>query len=108
LRCYTTVIPRRYRRKRFGLRGNFRIGAVFGVPIEINFSWLLTLALFTFLLGDQVYPDVARGEPAWFYWGLAAVSGVFFFASIIIHEFAHSLIARRRGISLRAITFFIL
>jgi Zn-dependent protease/CBS domain-containing protein len=89
-------------------RGNFRIGAIFGVPLEVNASWLITLALFTFLLGDQVYPDVLSGQPMWFYWSLAVVSGIFFFASIIIHELAHSLIARRSGIPVRAITLFML
>ncbi|MBF6600960.1 MAG: site-2 protease family protein [Dehalococcoidia bacterium] len=89
-------------------RGNIRVGAVLGIPLEFNLSWLITLALFTFLLGDQVYPDVLRDEPAWFSWLLAAVSGIFFFASIIIHELAHSLIARRSGIPVRAITLFML
>lgn len=89
-------------------RGNIRVGAVLGIPLEFNLSWLVTLALFTFLLGDQVYPDVLRDQPAWFSWLLAAISGVFFFASIIIHELAHSLIARRSGIPVRAITLFML
>ncbi|MGH7622385.1 MAG: site-2 protease family protein, partial [Gemmatimonadaceae bacterium] len=74
----------------------------------MNASWLITLALFTFLLGDQVYPDVLSGQPMWFYWTLAVVSGVFFFASIVIHELAHSLIAKRSGIPVRAITLFML
>ncbi|MHB8683793.1 MAG: site-2 protease family protein [Dehalococcoidia bacterium] len=89
-------------------RGSFRVGAVFGVPIEVNASWLITLALFVFLLGNAVYPSLLDGQPLWFYWTLAAISGIFFFASIIIHELAHSLIARRSGIPVRAITLFML
>ncbi|MDE3097441.1 MAG: site-2 protease family protein [Chloroflexota bacterium] len=89
-------------------RGSVRVGALFGVPIEVNASWLITLSLFVFLLGTAVYPSVLDGQPLWFYWTLAAVSGIFFFASIIIHELAHSLIARRSGIPVRAITLFML
>lgn len=89
-------------------RGNFRFGSVFGIPLEVNASWLLTLGLFTFLLGDSVYPDLLAGQPSWFYWTLAFVSGIFFFASIIVHELAHSLIARRAAIPVRAITLFML
>lgn len=89
-------------------RGSFRVGALFGVPIEVNASWLITLSLFIFLLGSAVYPSVLDGQPLWFYWTLAAVSGIFFFASIIIHELAHSVIARRSGIPVRAITLFML
>jgi Zn-dependent protease/CBS domain-containing protein len=89
-------------------RGNIGIGSIFGIPLEINVSWFLTLALFTVLLGAQVYPDFVRDQPAWFYWSLAFVSGVFFFASIIIHELAHSIVAKRSGIPVRAITLFML
>jgi Zn-dependent protease/CBS domain-containing protein len=85
-----------------------RVGSLFGIPLEINASWLITLAFFTFLLGDQVYPDVVRDEPTWFYWLIAAISGIFFFASIIIHELAHSIVAKRSGIPVRAITLFML
>lgn len=89
-------------------RGNVRIGSVFGIPLEINVSWLVTLGLFTVLLASQVYPGFVRDEPTWFYWALALVSGVFFFASIVIHELAHSIVARRSGIPVRAITLFML
>jgi Zn-dependent protease len=89
-------------------RGSLRVGTLFGIPLEVNASWLITLAFFTFLLGDQVYPNVVTHQPAWFYWLIAGVSGIFFFASIIIHELAHSLIARRAGIPVRAITLFML
>jgi Zn-dependent protease/CBS domain-containing protein len=89
------------------LRG-VRIGALLGVPLEINPSWLITLAFFVFILGGNVYPSVLEGQPQWFYWTLAAISGLFFFSSIVIHEMAHSLVARRYGLPVRAITLFML
>jgi Zn-dependent protease/CBS domain-containing protein len=87
---------------------NYRIFALFGIPIEVNPSWLFTLGLIVFLLGGELYPEALEDEPAWFLWSLAVVSGLLFFTSIILHELAHSLVAQRHGIPVRAITLFML
>ena len=87
---------------------NYRIFSLFGIPIEINPTWLFTLAFFVFILGGDLYPQALEDEPRWFLWALAVVSGLLFFASIIVHELAHSLVARRYGIPVRAITLFML
>lgn len=87
---------------------NYRIFSLFGIPIEVNPSWLFTLAFFVFVLGNDLYPGALEDEPAWFLWALALVSGLLFFTSIIIHELAHSLVAMRYGIPVRAITLFML
>jgi Zn-dependent protease len=88
---------------------NYRVGSLLGIPLEVNPSWLVTLAFIVVVLGGDLYPEVLdNDEPEWFYWTLAGVSGVFFFGSIIIHELAHSLVARRFGIPVRSITLFML
>ena len=87
---------------------NYRIASILGIPIEINPTWLFTLAFVVFILGGSLYPDALEEEPAWFLWTLAATSGLLFFGSIIVHELAHSLVARRYGIPVRAITLFML
>jgi Zn-dependent protease/CBS domain-containing protein len=87
---------------------NYRIFSLFGIPIEINPTWLFTLAFFVYILGGELYPEALDDEPAWFLWALALVSGLLFFASIIVHELAHSLVAQRYGIPVRAITLFML
>lgn len=60
------------------------------------------------VLGGQVYPSVLDDEPEWLYWLLAVVSALFFCASIIIHELAHSAVARRAGLPVKSITLFML
>lgn len=87
---------------------NYRVFSLFGIPIEINPTWIFTLAFFVFILGGELYPEAFDNEPAWLLWALALVSGLLFFASIIVHELAHSLVARRFGIPVRAITLFML
>lgn len=60
------------------------------------------------ILGGQVYPTVLEDEPTWLAWVLAAISALFFCASIIIHELAHSAVARRAGLPVKSITLFML
>lgn len=85
----------------------FGIGSVLGFPIQINPSWLITLSFFLLILGTDVYPEVVEGE-AWLHWTLAGVSALFFCVCIILHELAHSLVARKYGLPVRAITLFAL
>jgi Zn-dependent protease len=48
-------------------------------------------------------PDTA----ARVYWSLALISGLLFFASILVHELAHSVVAKALGIPVKGITLFI-
>jgi len=94
--------------ERLPLRASVRVGSLFGIPLEVNASWLITLAFFVFIFGSQIYPAELDGEAAWLHWVLAAISGLFFFASIVVHELAHSVVALRSGIPVRNITLFML
>jgi Zn-dependent protease len=89
------------------LRSSVKLGTIFGVPIGVNFSWFLTFGLVVFILAIRVYPDIFPDSSAGLYWTMAIVSGVLFFASILTHEMAHSLIARAYGIPVKGITLFI-
>ncbi len=76
--------------------GNFRIGALFGIPFYVNFSWFLILALITWDYGQQF------GS-----WPLGLISALLLFASVLAHELGHSLVAQRQGIAVNSITLFI-
>jgi Zn-dependent protease len=91
----------------------FRIGRVFGIPIEINATWLIIFGFLSFSLATgyfgnaQAVPE-AQGAPAWVYAVVAMVSAALFFASLILHELAHSLVARAGGVQVSKITLFLL
>jgi Zn-dependent protease len=89
------------------LRSSVKLGSIFGVPIGLNYSWFLTFGFIILILATQVYPDLSPNSDASLYWLMAIISGLLFFASILTHEMAHSLIARHYGIPVKGITLFI-
>jgi Zn-dependent protease len=89
------------------LRGSFAIARVFGIPIRIDPSWFLTLSLVVGILALQILPAFSPGDNAGSYWVLGLVGGIVFFASIVLHELGHSVVARYYGIPVIGITLFI-
>jgi Zn-dependent protease/CBS domain-containing protein len=86
--------------------GGFRMGRIFGIDIRIDWSWLFIFVLVTWNLAtvfDQVHTDWGAGLT----WSTAVVAALLFFASVLAHELAHSLVARAQGVPVRSITLFL-
>jgi Zn-dependent protease len=90
------------------MRGTFQIGRILGIPIGVDISWFLSLIWVLTILALRIYPEVLPRDSAWVHWALAVISGLLFFACIILHELGHSVVARYFGIPVRSITLFIL
>ena len=86
---------------------NIRLGSLLGIPILVNPSWFLLFGLTTFLLATQVYPDLYAGGDGTTHFLMAGVSGLAFFGSIILHELAHSVVAKAYKIPVKSITLFV-
>ncbi len=83
---------------------------LFGLPIKANISWLFLVALIMMSLAEGWLPGrqgIGPGHPWYAYWGLAAVMTMGLFASLIVHELCHSLVARKVGMPVSGITLFI-
>ena len=78
----------------------FNLGKLFGIQFRLHFSWFIIFIMVTVLL---VYPDYSQ----WFYWVIAIITSLLFFASVVAHELAHSLVGRANGIPIDSITLFI-
>jgi Zn-dependent protease/predicted transcriptional regulator len=88
--------------------GSVRIGRLAGIPIGINPLWLVIVALITWSLGASYYPDQVSGiAPATAY-GLGFASALLLFASIVLHELGHAVVARRRGVAVEGIDLWLL
>jgi Zn-dependent protease/CBS domain-containing protein len=84
----------------------WRLGRFGGVEIKIDPSWsfIAFLVGYTFFLVlDDAFPDREQGLLI----GVAAVMAIVFFASVLLHELAHSWTAMARGIEVRGITLFL-
>jgi Zn-dependent protease len=78
-----------------------------GFEVRLHSSWLILGVLVVVSLAGGFFPAELPGYSRADYWwmGLGGVVGLLF--SIVLHEFAHSVVARHYGIPMRGITLFI-
>jgi Zn-dependent protease/CBS domain-containing protein len=88
-------------------RHTIPIGKIFGIRVDLDYSWFLIAALLTWLMATAYYPAQYRTWTAGEYWLIGALTAVLLFISVLIHEFAHSLVAKSYGIDVSRITLFI-
>lgn len=84
-----------------------RLFDIFGFQIKVDPSWLLIAALLVWTLSGGYFPERVPGLGRSDYLGLSIVAMLAFFAGLILHELAHSLVARRFGLGIGGITLFI-
>ncbi len=87
--------------------GSFSIGRIAGIRIEINASWLVIFALLTVSLAASILPASAPGYSPEAYWLVGILGSLLFFASVLVHELGHSVVARGRGLPVSGITLFV-
>src|SRR5262249_31678461 len=84
----------------------FRLGSIFGVTIAVHFTWFVIFALITFSMAGTFAASFPGLPPAaHFLIGFAA--SLLFFASVLCHEVAQSLLAIPSGEHVRPVTLFI-
>ena len=86
---------------------SWQVGRIFGIPLRIHISWFLVFALVVWSLARYYFPVVLSQRPSWEYWGLGVVASLLLFASVLVHELGHCLVALRYRIPIAQITLFI-
>jgi Zn-dependent protease/CBS domain-containing protein len=89
------------------MKSQIMLGRIAGISIGLNYSWFI-IALLIALSLVQHFRAVA---PQWsnpVVWIAAIITGLLFFAALLLHELAHSLVAKARGLRVLAITLFAL
>jgi Zn-dependent protease len=85
-----------------------RIGRLAGIPIGVQPLWLIVVVLIAWSLGAAYYPDQAPGVSAAGDYALGLLSALLLFASILLHELGHSVVARRHGVEIEEIDLWLL
>jgi Zn-dependent protease/predicted transcriptional regulator len=89
------------------MQSSIKLGRIFGIEIGLHYSWFLIALLITLSLVGQFHAEHGEwGESV--IWSAAVVTGLLFFAALILHELSHALTARARGLPVGAITLFAL
>src|SRR3989440_1484474 len=96
-----------FMKRSIAMPGSFRIGNIAGIDIDINVSWIIILVLLTVSLATGWFPQLYPRWSTATYWLIAFLSSLLLFVSVLLHELAHSLVARRRGLPVKSITLFI-
>ena len=85
---------------------SWRVGRVAGIEVRVDTSWAVIALLITYSMYrriDFLYPELSGAGAV----GLAVLSAVLFFGSVLVHELAHALVSQARGIRVQDITLFL-
>jgi Zn-dependent protease len=88
-------------------QNSIRLFSLFGIPIKVHVSWIIIFFLITWSLAAGYFP---HQHPNWdprLYWVVGIVTSLCFFLSVLLHELAHSVVARLRGMEVRDIVLFV-
>lgn len=90
------------------LQNSVRLFTIRGIEVGVHYSWLIIFGLVTWSLSQFVFPSATREQLSTVeYWILGVIAALLLFASVLIHELAHSFVALARGLNARSITLFI-
>lgn len=84
------------------MQTNWKIGSLFGIPLFLDPLWFVILGLATLNFG-VAYQEWGTTIA----WSAGISMALLLFASVLLHELGHSLIARSQGIKVNSITLFL-
>ena len=84
-----------------------RVARLVGFDVNIDASWILIAALVVWSLSRGYFPSVVSDATNVQLLAMSITAALGLFGSLILHELAHSLVARRHGIRITGITLFL-
>ncbi|MFE1932837.1 site-2 protease family protein [Streptomyces sp. NPDC059474] len=86
------------------MNGSVRVGHVLGVPLRMHWSVPVLIIVLAYGLGHQTLPAWTPGRSATAYALASVVGAVLLMGSLLMHEAAHAVAARRKGVSVEDVT----
>ena len=90
------------------MKQSLRLGRVAGIPVGAHWTVAVILVIITGILGQEVLPAALPHQPVALYWAAAVAGALLFVTSLLGHELAHALVAKRNGVGVRSITLWML
>lgn len=85
------------------MRDAIPLGRIAGFVVNVHWSVLVILWLFTWSLASTL-PGAVKGYSAAAYWLAGACGALVLLASLLAHELAHAVVARRAGVAVGSVT----
>ena len=85
------------------MRDAIPLGRIGGFPVSVHWSVLVILWLFTWSLASTL-PGAVKGYSPAVYWLAGVCGAVVLLASLLAHELAHAVVARRAGVAVGSVT----
>ncbi len=102
------------------MNGSLKIGTFYGIPIQLHWTFLLIIPLFAWIIGSQILQttdlistifrvpiDTSIISAGYMPYILGVIVSIGLFAGVLIHELAHSIMAKSKGIKINGITLLI-
>lgn len=89
------------------MKSTWQITSLFGIPVYINSSWFLILALVTIIDAGDINAAGLSGDRPFLGWVAGLILALMLFGSVLLHELGHSLVAKAQGITVNSITLFL-
>ncbi|GAA2270612.1 hypothetical protein GCM10010149_10010 [Nonomuraea roseoviolacea subsp. roseoviolacea] len=84
-----------------------RMGKPFGIPVYVSWTWFIVAAFITWMYGKNVHNALPELDAPAAY-AVAFVFAVLLYVSVLLHELAHSVLAKAYGLPVRRITLYLL
>ncbi|SDK66253.1 site-2 protease family protein [Nonomuraea jiangxiensis] len=84
-----------------------KMGKPFGIPVYVSWTWFIVAAFITIMFGPQMRQMLPQLDSLAAY-AVAFVFAVLLYVSVLLHELAHSVLAKGFGLPVRRITLYLL
>jgi len=89
------------------MRRNIKLFSVFGIEIFVHYSWFIIFALVTYSLAFSYFPYQLPRQSSSTYWFMGVISALLLFLSVLLHELAHSIVAKKGKLKVDKIVLFL-
>ncbi len=86
---------------------SLKIGKLLGVPVKLHYTLILGVLLIAWTLAVGYLPSEYPGLSSVTYWLIGVIGAIVLFVSVLVHELAHSYVAKKNGLPVKRIVLFI-